>query len=209
MNQTPDRCPWIHPVYLGVPNISIFSIYHGVKKEEAGVHECFSCVRLVATSWTVACQAPLSMEFSRQGYWSGLPGPPPGDLPDPGTKPESLMSSVLAGGFFTTSTIWEAHEEAHIRIYDYTDFFQVYIGSSKSVYLIEQKRKKTKNVRTENNRKWRYSVGECERQPGPQRCPCPKPWDMLPCSAGTLKILLRVTDLEIGRLSWTVWVGPI
>jgi len=48
------------------------------------------------------------MEFSRQEYWSGLPCPPPGDLPDPGIEPESLTSSALAGGFFTTSTNWEA-----------------------------------------------------------------------------------------------------
>ena len=169
----------------------------------------FSRVWLFVTPWTVVCQAPLSTGFSRQGYWSGLPCPPPGDLPDPGVKPESLLSPALAGRFFTTSATWEVHEEAYIKIYDYTDFFQVYIGHSKSVYLIEWKRKKIINVRRENNGKWRHSVGECDRQPGPQRCPCPKSWDMLPCSAGTLKILLRVTELEIGRLSWTVWVGPI
>ena len=52
---------------------------------------------------TAACQASLSKGFSRQEYWSGLSFPPPGDLPDPGIKPMSLMSSALAGGFFTTS----------------------------------------------------------------------------------------------------------
>ena len=52
-------------------------------------------------------QAPLSMGFSRQEYWSGLPCPPPGDLPDPGIKPVSLRSPALAGGFFTTSATWE------------------------------------------------------------------------------------------------------
>ena len=51
------------------------------------------------TPWTVACQAPLSMEFSRQEFWSQLPSPSPGDLPDPGIK---LTSPALAGGFFTT-----------------------------------------------------------------------------------------------------------
>ena len=61
-----------------------------------------------ATPRTVARQAPLSIGFSRQQYWSGLPCPPPGDLPDPGIKPVSLTSPVLAGGFFTTSTTWEA-----------------------------------------------------------------------------------------------------
>ena len=49
----------------------------------------FSRVQLFATPWTVACQAPLSMGFSRQEYWSGLPFPSPGDLPDPGIKPAS------------------------------------------------------------------------------------------------------------------------
>ena len=51
--------------------------------------ESLSCVQLFATPWTVALQAPLSMEFSRQEYWSGLPFPSPGDLPNPGLKPRS------------------------------------------------------------------------------------------------------------------------
>ena len=64
---------------------------------------CFSCIQLFATLWTVACQAPLSMAFSRQEYWSGLPFPSPEDLPDPGVEPTSLTSPALAGMFFTTS----------------------------------------------------------------------------------------------------------
>ena len=56
-----------------------------------------------ATPWTVACQAPRSREFSRQEHWSGLPFPPPGDLPHPGIKPESLSSPALTGRFFTTA----------------------------------------------------------------------------------------------------------
>ena len=52
--------------------------------------------------WTIACQAPLSMGFSRQEYWSGLPSPSPGDLSYPGIQPESLMVSALARRFFTT-----------------------------------------------------------------------------------------------------------
>ena len=55
------------------------------------------------TPWTIACQAPLSMEFSSQEYWSGLPCPPLGNLPDPKTEPTSLASPVLAGRFFTTA----------------------------------------------------------------------------------------------------------
>ena len=60
-----------------------------------------SCVRLLAALWTIICQAPLSMGFSRQEYWSGLPCPPPGDLPTPGMEPMPLKSPALAGGFFT------------------------------------------------------------------------------------------------------------
>ena len=59
-------------------------------------------VRLFATPWTVTYQAPLSTEFSRQEYWSGLPFPPPGDLPDPGIKPTSLVSPALVGRYFTS-----------------------------------------------------------------------------------------------------------
>ena len=74
----------------------------------------FSCVQLFVTLWTVAHQAPLSMGFSRQEYWSGLPCPPPGDLPDPGMESASLMSPALAGMFFTTSATWEAQSEVGI-----------------------------------------------------------------------------------------------
>ena len=67
---------------------------------------CSGCVcahiQLFATSWTVAHQAPLSMGPSRQEYRSGLPFPPPRDLPNPGIEPTSLASPALAGGFFTT-----------------------------------------------------------------------------------------------------------
>ena len=58
----------------------------------------FSCVYHFATPWTVARQDPLSKKFSRQEYWSGLPFPPPGDLPDPGTEPTSPVSSALQAG---------------------------------------------------------------------------------------------------------------
>ena len=56
----------------------------------------------------LSCQAPLSMGFFRQEYWSGLPCPPPGALPNPGIKPTSLTSPASAGRFFTTSATWEA-----------------------------------------------------------------------------------------------------
>ena len=61
------------------------------------------------TPWTVARQVPLSMGFSRQEYWSGVPLPAPGELPDPGMEPTPLESQdASAGGFFTTGATWEA-----------------------------------------------------------------------------------------------------
>ena len=72
---------------------------------------CFSRVRLFETPWTVALQAPLSMGFSRQEHWSGLPCPPPEDLPDAGIEPVVLMSPALAGEFLTNSATWEAPYE--------------------------------------------------------------------------------------------------
>ena len=72
----------------------------------------FVCSSLVmpdsAAPWTVAHQAPLSLEFSRQEYWSEVPFPSLGGLPKLGIEPVSLVSPALAGGFFT-SAIWEAH----------------------------------------------------------------------------------------------------
>ena len=94
--------------------IMSYSIITVIKEVLCAIFLCvcvlrwFSRVWLLATLWTVAHQAPLSMGFSRLGYWSGLLCPPPGDLPDPEIKPISLMSPALAGGFFTTSPIREA-----------------------------------------------------------------------------------------------------
>ena len=61
----------------------------------------FSFVQLFATLRTAACQPPLSMGFSRRGYWSELPCPPPGVLPNPGIEPKSFMSPALVDRFFT------------------------------------------------------------------------------------------------------------
>ena len=78
---------------------------------QPGVCECtkaLSRVRLCAAPWTITRQAPPSMEFSRQGYWSGLPFPPPGGSYQPRDQNHISMSPALAGGFFTTSATWEA-----------------------------------------------------------------------------------------------------
>ena len=67
--------------------------------------QCLACMlsysQLFVTPWIVACQAPLSMGFPRQEYWSGFPSPSPGDLPNPGIKPALLTSPALADGLFT------------------------------------------------------------------------------------------------------------
>ena len=68
---------------------------------------CFSHIWLFATPWTVACQAPLSVAFSRQEYWSGFPCPPPGDLPNPGNESADLGSPALSDRFFTICATWE------------------------------------------------------------------------------------------------------
>ena len=62
----------------------------------------FSHVQLFTTLWTIVCQAPLSMGFSRQEYWSGFPFSSPGDLPNPGIEPSFLTSPALVGVSFTT-----------------------------------------------------------------------------------------------------------
>ena len=64
--------------------------------------QSFSHVLLFGTPWTVACQPPLSMEVFRQEYKSGLPFPPPGDLPNPWIEPAAPVSLALVGRFFTT-----------------------------------------------------------------------------------------------------------
>ena len=73
----------------------------------AGMLGCFSHVWFFETLWTIACQTPLSTGFCGQENWSLLLCPPLGDLTNPGIKPESLMSPVLASRFFTTSTTWK------------------------------------------------------------------------------------------------------
>ena len=70
--------------------------------------------------WTTAPQAPLPVEFSRQGYWSGLSFPPPGDLSNPGIKSTSSVSPALEVGFFTTNAIWEAYTHTHTHTHTHT-----------------------------------------------------------------------------------------
>ena len=88
--------------------------------------QLFSCVRLFATPWTVAHQAPLSMEFSRQEHWSGLPFPSPGVLPHSGNEPTSL---ALAGRCFTP-------EPPGKPVYTYAGLFiYIYINIYINIYI--------------------------------------------------------------------------
>ena len=85
--------PWMRRAYL-LPSLILPGVYRRV-------HSVVS--NSFATPWTVAHQAPLSMEFSRQEDWRGLSFPSPGDLSNPGTEPASPASPALAGGFFLTT----------------------------------------------------------------------------------------------------------
>ena len=91
---------------------------------------CFSRVRVFETLWTVASQAPLSMGFSRQEYWSGLPCPSPWGLPDAGIKSVSL---TVAESFFTTSATWDTHTHthAHTQTCTHMDRYALFHGASK------------------------------------------------------------------------------
>ena len=84
-----------------------------------------TCILLFVNLWTVAHQAFLSMEFSRQGYQSELPFSPAGDLPDPVIKTTSLVSPSLAGRFFTNGATWEAHIIMFRIIIYYLCFYSV------------------------------------------------------------------------------------
>ena len=116
--------PFLFPRYLPDPGIEPaspalaggFFLNHWATRKACKSTMCpavlswVSRVRFCATLWTVAHQAPQSMGFSRQESWSGLTCPSPGDLSNPGIESVSLKSLALAGGFFTTSTTWEAHK---------------------------------------------------------------------------------------------------
>ena len=125
----------------------------------------FSHVRLFVTPWTVAHQAPLSMGFSRQEYWNGLPCPPPEDLPDPGIEPESFMSPALGGRFFTNNA---TQETTHTFIYLYTRLLLWLSGKESACQCRRHKRlrfdpwvRKIKEMATHSsNLIWRISRTE-------------------------------------------------
>ena len=89
-------------------------VYHLVLSQNCGITKLvcvFNCVWLSAIPWTVDHQAPLSRKISKQQYWSGLPFPTPGDLPNPGIEPTPLVYPALGGRAFATRATWEAHNK--------------------------------------------------------------------------------------------------
>ena len=116
-------CPSISSdCHLLVLELVLVLSYHFISSGQTNTHRCsvycavlscFSHVQLFVTLWTVAHQVPLSMGFSRQEYWSGLPFPSLGDLPDPGIKLAFLMSSSLIDKLFTTSITMEKPMAPH------------------------------------------------------------------------------------------------
>ena len=103
----------ISKVWVSTPSNSTFLSRHQFVIPQINSILILPCcrvsqVQLCTTLWGVACQAPQSLGFSRQKYWSGLPFPSLGDLPNPGIKPTSLKPPALAGGFFITSATQEA-----------------------------------------------------------------------------------------------------
>ena len=99
------------------------------RKWQMCVPSHFSSVWLCLNPWAVACQAPLSMGFSKQEYWSGLSCPPQGDLPNARMESVPLKSPALAGGFFTTSAMWEAQKVAESDVKLRLVWFQRMVAS--------------------------------------------------------------------------------
>ena len=95
-----SSCPQSFPASGFFPMSRLFAVLGDILCVCVCVRCRFSCDQLFVTLWTITHQAPLSMEFSRQEYWSGLPCPPSGDLPDRGIEPTSLMSPALVGRSF-------------------------------------------------------------------------------------------------------------
>ena len=89
-----------HILVISSKHVNQAIIFYALNLYSACMLSRLSCVQLLVTR---VHQAPLSVGFSRQEHWSGLPSPPSGDLPNPGTEPQSLMSIAVAGEFFTTS----------------------------------------------------------------------------------------------------------
>ena len=119
----------------------------------------FSHVQLFATPWIAAYQASLSMEFSRQEYWRGLPFPPPWDLPDPGIEPTSLKSPSLEKGSLPLASPGKPH---------FKGFENAKIDVKLSLFSIDELRA---SLVTQLVKKFTYNMGDLNSIPGLGRAP--------------------------------------
>ena len=132
------------------------------------MHMCmFSCwVNLdSATLWTIAHQAPLSMGFPRQEYWSGLPFHFPGDFPDPESKP---VSPALAGGFFATWATWETHHLVYSLKFSNT--WKIWLRTFAHIYWVS-----IKNVQFSSVAQSCLTLCDPMNHSMPRTPPCPSP----------------------------------
>ena len=107
----------------------IYTIINELQRASLELSDCF------VTPWTVACQAPLSMRFPGQEYWSRLPFPSPGDLFHSGIQPASPASPTLAGGFFTTEPLGKPVSLEYIRLmHQYTNLGQVSMKTLRDIF---------------------------------------------------------------------------
>ena len=119
----------------------------------------FSHVQLFATPWIAAYQASLSMEFSRQEYWRGLPFPPPWDLPDPGIEPTSLKSPSLEKGSLPLASPGKPH---------FKGFENAKIDVKLSLFSIDELRA---SLVTQLVKKFAYNMGDLNSIPVLGRAP--------------------------------------
>ena len=99
---------------------------------------CYSCVWLFAALWTAACKASLSMGFSRQKYWSGLPCPPPRDLPDPGIPTQTSLNPTCIGRWIlTTSTSWKTPNMMYFSLFSSWPIGRINVKQHKMFEIME------------------------------------------------------------------------
>ena len=107
--------------------------------------KCCTCaqslnpVQLFVTTWTAVCQAPLSLGFSRQEYWIGLPFPSPGDLPNLGIEPTFPISPALAGEWATKDTHTHTHTHTHTRTLKIWRKITLFTLANLEIYLLSPK----------------------------------------------------------------------
>ena len=142
-------------IHLHCPYIHILSIYVYLYTYICCCSVAVLCPTLFMTPWTVACQDPLSMGIFRQEYWSELPFPPPGDLPDPGIEP---ASPALAGGLFTTEPPRKPYIYIYTHIHTHTHTYVYYIYNINVVFLEYESQKNYLKWKKLRPNRWTHSI---------------------------------------------------